>query len=289
MFEKARRCIQTVVVVAPALLSGLLATPGRADFYLSGTDQLTVNTWYEGGVLFDQSRADIVPGGEVLLLDAYDTSTVNVAGGSVTELGAHGASTVTAPDGGVWSVTAFDTSTVHISGVCPQYVISRGSSIVNISNVNDGWRAWAYENSTLNLLDVFIDASIEAYGTSTVNFSGSFGGGDWFVADDASTVNIFGGQVRGPFRVLADSTLNFLRIDPSFLLLDSTLRLDGDRVMGIGYMSGRWMDGTAWDAHIDTNEGVIRVVPVPAPGAVLLGVLGLGYSGWRLRRKSRYE
>jgi hypothetical protein len=32
--------------------------------------------------------------------------------------------------------------------------------------------------------------------------------------------------------------------------------------------------------------GVVEVSPVPAPGAVLLGILGLGTAGWRLRRSA---
>lgn len=44
----------------------------------------------------------------------------------------------------------------------------------------------------------------------------------------------------------------------------------------------------AWQVYNEDVIGAFRlseVSPVPVPGAVLLGVLGLGYSSWRLRRR----
>mgnify|MGYP001495081228 CR=1 FL=1 len=49
------------------------------------------------------------------------------------------------------------------------------------------------------------------------------------------------------------------------------------------------MEGDSWQIGYSQTSGAFRLTeisPVPVPGAVLLGVLGLGYSSWRLRRRS---
>ena len=59
--------------VAALVLAGLSATEARANFILWNNEQLTVNTYHSNGWLYDQSRADIVAGGTVDYLYAYDS------------------------------------------------------------------------------------------------------------------------------------------------------------------------------------------------------------------------
>lgn len=54
-----------------------------------------------------------------------------------------------------------------------------------------------------------------------------------------------------------------------------------------GALSKWSFDGYAWYLPYDKTPGAFRIngEPVPVPGAVLLGVIGLSFAGWRLRRR----
>jgi hypothetical protein len=63
--------------------------------------------------------------------------------------------------------------------------------------------------------------------------------------------------------------------------LGTGLTWDGNRVLGLGTLSGEWMDGTRWATNIAYNETTATIRVIPEPATLLL--LGLG--AVMLRRK----
>jgi hypothetical protein len=276
------------------------------------------------GELHDQSEVDIVSKGEVYELSAGGTSTVNVTGGWLDIPRLYSASTVNINGGCVGLLYAYGTSTVNMSAGYAEHLLLYDRSTANVSggrwwnlqahdtstvDISGGGPesldVMAFDNSTVNISDGVWERHFWARNNSTVNMSGGhyYGGGSWFTEDtsimnifggeiggdlwthDTSAVNISGGEISGDLSVYDDSTVRFLGFDPSSWVLSDTLWLDGNRVMGLGTMSGRWMDGTDWWFSIESNDGFILATPVPLPGAVLLGSTGLSLSGWLLRRR----
>jgi hypothetical protein len=99
---------------------------------------------------------------------------------------------------------------------------------------------------------------LNASNTSTANISG--GSVDYLGAFDSSTV-IFHGR---DFQVAG------------------SLVLDGDRVLGIGLLSGEWMDGTPWSVSILMHDPTATILAIPEPATLFL--LGLGAVLLRKRR-----
>lgn len=77
--------------------------------------------------------------------------------------------------------------------------------------------------------------------------------------------------------------------DPTGAGNNIDLNLVIDPSLGWELWQARSINDNGWIAGIGRHEGyesAFLLVPVPAPGAALLGVLGLVYSGWRLRRRT---
>jgi hypothetical protein len=295
-----------VAAAAVLALVGPLAQKGRADscFTLRNDEQLTVNTSYSAGWLYDQSRADIVSGGSVGNHDsvenrifAYNSSTVNISGGWVGYLSAYDASTVALSGGRLDDILrSYDSSTVSIfHGADIDHVVSYGSSTVTISggltNANS-----AYGTSTWFISGGRIINGLGVYNASTVDISG--GSMYYLNAEGCSTVRFSGGQVN-ELMAWYSSTVTFNAQDFCF---GPGLSLDGDRVLGTGILGGEWFDGTSWAVNISRNTMDARILvgpgpveyvfdpnltlpnPIPEPASVVGGLIGLGMIGRYIKK-----
>ncbi|KKM02169.1 hypothetical protein LCGC14_1785700 [marine sediment metagenome] len=123
-----RRVILCAVVV-------MIADTGRADFILSGSEHLEVDSLHDVGILYDSSTANVVAGGRIASvyvndagglinsggaiawLRAYDTGSVEFSAGTFNKLDAYETSNVVISGGELYgSLSAYDGSSVIISG-----------------------------------------------------------------------------------------------------------------------------------------------------------------------------
>lgn len=183
-----RQSIHLFIVAVLALLVSM-AQKGLGDFILHDSEQLTVNSSHNQGILYDTSLVSIVSGGFVRYLDAYNSSVVDMSGGYVRYLDAYNSSVVDMYSGAVSIIYTFESSTADISG-----------GAVN---------------------------SFGATGSSTVQISG--GSIDGLYAMSSTTVDIFGGSMNylysRDFSTITFYGKNFLATDG--LMLDGRLVLGG--------------------------------------------------------------
>ena len=251
----------TLLGAALALL-GPLATEGRGDFILYGSETLTVSTSHTCGYLWDTSHAWVVSGGWVKdSLFAYDSSTVHLSGGAIETMDAYNSSVVDISSGDLSQLYAHDTSTVDISGG------GRGPF-------------FAYDSSTVHISGGTV-SYLRAYGSSTVDIcDGSVGYGGSLDAYDSSAVDISGGSVSS----LAAGGASTVTFHGRNFRLSSGLSLEGDRVIGTGSLTGEWMDGTRWGVNIERNDPGAYILVVPEPATLALLALG-GLAVLRRRAK----
>ncbi|UCG48095.1 MAG: hypothetical protein JSU94_21785, partial [Phycisphaerales bacterium] len=113
-------------------------------------------------------------GGSVYDLFALDASTITITAGRVTDLYAKNESTVNINGGTIGDVMSYDSSTVNITGgEIPNGLQSGGSSRVNVSGGIIGSFVCATHNSLLNISGGRIEDYLLAYDSSTVNIYGT--------------------------------------------------------------------------------------------------------------------
>lgn len=194
-----------------------------------------------------------IRGGSVHFLDALDNSQVNISGGAIGQ-----------------ALAAFDTSQINVSG----------GAIDDI---------YADDTCQINIFGGLI-SDLHPQGSSQVAIFG--GSVNSFGATGSSQIAIFGGA----FGKLGLQTDAILTMYGSGFAVDGTpvdyielTSLLGD---SYGYEPYRQLTGTLLsgeplnsDFRIGHNAKIVLVAPVPLPGAVLLGMLGLGVAGMKLRKQ----
>jgi hypothetical protein len=100
----------------------------------------------------------------------------------------------------------------------------------------------------------------------------------WLYACNYSTVDISGGSV-GWLYAYDWSVVSFYGQNFS---VGEGLSLYDDRVLGTGWLSGEWFDGTPWSVNIYRNAPTVTILAIPEPATLLL--FGLGAVIVRKRR-----
>ncbi|MBW7991730.1 MAG: hypothetical protein FVQ84_17175 [Planctomycetes bacterium] len=162
--------------------------------------------------------------------------------------------------GYAYGIFPMDSSTANMSGGEAAYWHSYGISQTYIWGGDVSHRLNSHESSVVNVTGGYISS---------------------LVAFDSSVVALSGGIIAN----LSSYDSSIINIHGSNFFVSDTGGSQGD-----GYITGNWLDSTPFNISIFNDpvfgeDTISHINLVPAPGALLLGSLGLTFSGWILKRK----
>jgi hypothetical protein len=214
-------------------------------------------------------------------IDARGTSSVAITGGSVSgSFTLYDSSKASVSGGSVGHISAVGHNEIDISGGCEISSISAGHySTVNVAG---GALAGGLIVSEAAAADIFagsIAGTVTVSETGTLNVHG--GTIAKLTARSSGKVDITGGSL-GILRAGDTSAVTLHGWD--FILGDG-LSLDGQKLLGTGVLSGKWLDGTPLSVAILANQTGATILLVPEPTTISL-LLAAGCAGLLRRRGS---
>lgn len=271
----------TIIAITAAIF--VFDSPLFADvMWLWGGGTYNINTEITASILVDEYRpgdgttVNLLKGGKIPIITMCEDSLLNVVDGEVTQRIAPAHRSQVNISGGIIgenpsfpSILAEDYSQTHISGG----ILNGGLNTIDYSQIylSGGWvgqNIWTSNDSHVYISGGTINGPIYTFHNSIVDISGG-NFGDLFYLDNSSTIIINGSNFAVDGVPFSGEILSITG-DP----WEESLR----NLTGI-LASGELLDTDFWIISSDA-----KIILTPVPGTIILGLIGLGIGGWKLRK-----
>lgn len=195
-----------------------------------------------------------VYGGEIFGIFAhFDYTSTNVYGGYIRRLEAKGHSIVNVYDGMMDELYALKNGTHNVYGGHMDFIYANHAGVINVYDVVGG--------------------TLSANETGEVNV---YGGSQSTVEPTGGLINIYGGSILDGLHPSMDGRIN---------IYGAGFNYPYGPIMDIsGTLTGTLRSGESINWYFE-REDASSIYLIPAPGALVLGSLGVGLLSWLRRRR----
>jgi len=258
---------QSILVLAAIFALGIFGVvPEKAVALVTFDDgqiyninyQINDDVWVDYQSPGMQTTVNLLDGGVLpssYSLAGYEDSVINMSGGSVNYLYNNGGGQVTFSGGSIRNILlAYEGQVTVLGGTIEGHLLADGSSQVTISGGSIGWNLYAKHSSQVTIFGGSITRKLYLSSDAVVTLYGS---------DFAVNGQPFG---YGELTTILGSSY----LDEPGRILTGTL-LSGEAINNRFYIG---------------NSAKIVLNPIPAPGALILGGIGVGFVAWLRKRKT---
>lgn len=250
------------------------------------------SVYLDSGVINDPgTHLEIVDGGSIDSIYAFNKSSVTVNGGSITYLLCMRYNSIaTVNNGFVESLAAQYNSTTTVNGGTIKLLSTNHTSTTIIDNGLISNNIQTHDSSEVTVSGGTVNNYIHAYDNSTITISGG-ATNNTIISHDSGIINIMGGTINSYFRAY-DGTIYLYGNNFS---VNNTALSFGDDLRDYGTLgsSGYWLSGPVTGilqdgSLLDTRFSIwadsdAQIIIIPEPATVLL----LGSGGLFIRKKRR--